>query len=567
MGFDGNGNISQKSDLEAFTLNYSGVRADGSSIGPHALATISGVPVSPFPQNDLTVTYTDFKKISTLDEGAKHYELTYGVDDERRMSVYYENGKLQGAPTLTRYYLGDYEEEIGANGKVRKIHYLSGALLIQNEGIADSLYYTYTDNQGSLIALTDVNGNIIRKYAYDPWGSRRNPTDWTVKDAVDKLVLNRGYTGHEHLDAFSIINMNGRVYDPLTAQFFSPDPFIQSPGDWLNYNRYGYCLNNPLKYTDPTGEVFGIDDVLFAMGYAALTEGIRGGMAADATGGNVVVGGLGGAIQGAGTSFFTTLVPYGVGQAFGHELGSPVNELLRMGAHGATNGLMDYMQGGNFWQGFAEGAVSSLAGSALQVAGADDLLLPFGTGLAGAGTAALIGGDPMAGFNVGYGIGAENFKGEKLKGDDGNTYIASIDDATVIGNRFMHIPNPINLPDGRKIKVSFNYTSSDGKNGNQPVRTPLYLTLRDGLMKTTEINSIDISATTNGSHQDWRHPAGKAMDIDNFNGTQVRNMQNSQMIINFQKALETNPYWYQDFGPKYHFYPGHQTHVHFSINL
>jgi hypothetical protein len=36
-------------------------------------------------------------------------------------------------------------------------------------------------------------------------------------------------------------------------------------------------------------------------------------------------------------------------------------------------------------------------------------------------------------------------------------------------------------------------------------------------MKTTEINSIDISATTNGSHQDWRHPAGKAMDIDNFN--------------------------------------------------
>ena len=48
--------------------------------------------------------------------------------------------------------------------------------------------------------------------------------------------------------------MNGRVYDPLTAQFFSPDPYVQAPDSWLNYNRYAYCLNNPLIYTDPDGE-------------------------------------------------------------------------------------------------------------------------------------------------------------------------------------------------------------------------------------------------------------------------------------------------------------------------
>ncbi len=65
--------------------------------------------------------------------------------------------------------------------------------------------------------------------------------------------LNRGYTGHEHLDMFNIINMNGRVYDPLTAMFFSPDPFIQAGGDWKNYNRYSYCMNNPTRYTDPSG--------------------------------------------------------------------------------------------------------------------------------------------------------------------------------------------------------------------------------------------------------------------------------------------------------------------------
>ena len=49
--------------------------------------------------------------------------------------------------------------------------------------------------------------------------------------------------------------MNGRVYDPATAMFFSPDPFVQSPGNWSNYNRYSYVSNNPTKFTDPSGYI------------------------------------------------------------------------------------------------------------------------------------------------------------------------------------------------------------------------------------------------------------------------------------------------------------------------
>ncbi len=48
------------------------------------------------------------------------------------------------------------------------------------------------------------------------------------------------------------------AYDPLTSIFLSPDPYVQDPGNWLNYNRYGYCLNNPMLYTDPSGEFLGI---------------------------------------------------------------------------------------------------------------------------------------------------------------------------------------------------------------------------------------------------------------------------------------------------------------------
>ncbi len=73
-------------------------------------------------------------------------------------------------------------------------------------------------------------------------------------DCTDEPMFDRGYTGHEHLYAFGLINMNGRVYDPLMSSFLSPDNFIQCPDNSQNFNRYAYCLNNPLRYTDPSGE-------------------------------------------------------------------------------------------------------------------------------------------------------------------------------------------------------------------------------------------------------------------------------------------------------------------------
>jgi hypothetical protein len=47
--------------------------------------------------------------------------------------------------------------------------------------------------------------------------------------------------------------MNGRMYDPVIGRILSPDPLVQTPGYTQSYNRYSYCLNNPLRYTDPSG--------------------------------------------------------------------------------------------------------------------------------------------------------------------------------------------------------------------------------------------------------------------------------------------------------------------------
>ncbi len=241
-----NGNIINKSDI-GFSMNYDDTNH------PHAISSISGNPQN-IPDAPQSISYTDFKKIATIKEGNDSLNIVYGVDDQRRKTTFINNGSTN----LTRYYLGNYEVEVDNVGNQRKLHYISGgngiAAIHVIEDTGDTTYFTHTDYLGSLTSLTDANGTLVEKYAYGPWGIRRNPTDWELTDSRTSLVFDRGYTGHEHLDAFGLINMNGRVYDPLLASFLSPDPYVQTPNNWLNYNRYGYCLHNPMIYNDPDGE-------------------------------------------------------------------------------------------------------------------------------------------------------------------------------------------------------------------------------------------------------------------------------------------------------------------------
>lgn len=88
-------------------------------------------------------------------------------------------------------------------------------------------------------------------------GRNRNPNNWsyTSVPAVPDWLY-RGYTGHEGLGQFSLINMNGRIYDPIIGRMISPDINITYPRSTEGCNRHGYGLNNPLIYIDPTGNSF-----------------------------------------------------------------------------------------------------------------------------------------------------------------------------------------------------------------------------------------------------------------------------------------------------------------------
>ena len=90
---------------------------------------------------------------------------------------------------------------------------------------------------------------------YDAWGKRRTLNGASTPDSLDGTADDKGYTGHEMLDALDLVHMNGRVYDPRIARFLSADPIVQSPEQGQSYNRYSYVWNSPTNFTDPSGFV------------------------------------------------------------------------------------------------------------------------------------------------------------------------------------------------------------------------------------------------------------------------------------------------------------------------
>lgn len=262
--YDSSGNITEKGDVGSFAYN--------STSKPYAVTDVT------LSNNNLTlgtqtVSYTSFNRPNTISDNGYSASFTYNSEYDRVRTV-----MKQGSQTvLTRYYMGGcYEADVLPNGTVTERLYLNGdyysgtsVLVKQN---SSSLYYIGRDHLGSITHVINSNGTVIQELSYDAWGRLRNPQTNEVYaiGSEPTLFLGRGYCGHEHLTEMGLINMNARLYDPLLGRFLSPDPFVQLPDLAQNYNRYSYCLNNPLMYVDKDGEsilgVIGILAAVFAVG-------------------------------------------------------------------------------------------------------------------------------------------------------------------------------------------------------------------------------------------------------------------------------------------------------------
>ncbi|TPG35401.1 FG-GAP-like repeat-containing protein [Flavobacterium pectinovorum] len=339
----------------------------------------------------LNVTYNTFKSPIEIEEtGVDKISFTYN-DGNDRSSMFYggqQTNKLQR--TYFKHYSADGTMEIKQNtvtGAVEFITYIGGdgytaPIAAKSDGINPSNYlYLARDYQGTIVAIVDQTGAIVEKRLFDAWGTIVKVQDGAGNILSGLTVLDRGYTGHEHLQSIGIIHMNGRLYDPKLHRFMQPDNFVQDPFNTQNYNRYGYCWNNPLRYNDASGEwvhiVIGavIGGVInwgvhgFRMdmeGLKAFGIGAGAGALGAATGGAAfglaggASAGAGGALAGAfsggiGTLSSSLFLSFGNHAAFGDPLMSGKDMIkgvaFGMLTGGVINGVTALAYGKTFWTG------------------------------------------------------------------------------------------------------------------------------------------------------------------------------------------------------------------------
>lgn len=120
--------------------------------------------------------------------------------------------------------------------------WLGGALALQAQ--TRTVHSYYTDPQGTVLAKTDAQGNIIAQYDYTPYGD-------TVA-SLGNLPDGPGYTGHVNDPETGLVYMQARYYHPM-GRYLSPDPVGPIAGNIYSFNRYAYADNNPIVHDDPTG--------------------------------------------------------------------------------------------------------------------------------------------------------------------------------------------------------------------------------------------------------------------------------------------------------------------------
>ena len=188
--------------------------------------------------------------------------------------------QVNSTNNVTTYYFNDreYEEFYEGSTKIQRT-YVDDVLVRETRGGNVTVTYLHYDHLGSTEAMSNAAGIYIERMSFGPWGGRQQD-NWRAGNPTMGLPLfyptQKGFTGHEHIDQLELIHMNGRVYDPVVARFISPDPYIQAPDMSQSFNRYTYVWNNPLRYTDPTGEIVFIPFIVGAIKVAGYASAVYG---------------------------------------------------------------------------------------------------------------------------------------------------------------------------------------------------------------------------------------------------------------------------------------------------
>lgn len=187
-----------------------------------------------------TLSYNVFNKPTAIGST----KFWYGADQKKVK-------QQTGARTTYFYADGAYEVE-NNNGTITTTLRV-GSYVQKKTGTTTTEEYHLFDHLDSADVITDANGALRSRMAFDALGNRLQDGFASVDSTSAGSDSYKGYTGHDMLDHLGLVHMGGRVYDPDSGRFLSADLFVQAPGNSQSYNRYSYVLNNPLSLVDPSG--------------------------------------------------------------------------------------------------------------------------------------------------------------------------------------------------------------------------------------------------------------------------------------------------------------------------
>lgn len=323
----------------------------------------------------LYISYNTWKSPYQIEESnVDKISFTYNYMNNRS-EMYYgglQTNKYQRQYNKSYAVDGTMEVKINqATNDIEFITYIGGdgytaPVVLKSDGTTQNYLYLHRDYQGSIVAITNQAGQVVEKRLYDAWGEVIKVQDGQGNVLNGFKVLDRGYTGHEHLHSVGLIHMNGRLYDPKLHRFLQPDNYIQDPYNTQNYNRYAYVLNNPLKYTDPSGEeLISFTAAVLIGAFIAATTYTLTALLADVpfTAGGFLKATIIGAASAAAT--------YGIG-TFAQTMPLTDKIVFQAFAHGTSQAFFTGIQGGDPLVGFASGALSSVASSLWAGVGPDN---------------------------------------------------------------------------------------------------------------------------------------------------------------------------------------------------
>jgi RHS repeat-associated protein len=258
------------------------------SNGPHALThspwgdyTYDGKG-NPTTTPEGTISYTSFDLPKSIATTGNTTTFKYDATGTR----VWKSSTIGGT---TVYVGGLYERRTVGGAKQHVFNLVAGGRQIgqvirKESDHSETTEYIHADSLGSSEAATNSSGVIVGdRRKYDPFGNR---VDIKMPKLNPGPVLTSsdvhiGFTGQEEDAETGLINMRGRIYNAHVGHFLTPDPFTQDPTHPAGLNPYAYVMQNPLKYTDPSGYQFA--DGPYVISGLVLTKESSGTLGQDAS--------------------------------------------------------------------------------------------------------------------------------------------------------------------------------------------------------------------------------------------------------------------------------------------